>query len=357
MSDVAQTSVMGPEAHGRSDTTDLTTRDEYVAEPTANDRTDGVTFPSGGGTTLARFDRPRGSATTLAVIADPHLTPTERGTFKMYHRTKQRLQMAIADAHRLDVDGVVVAGDLTRDGDRREFALAREILATAPEPTIAVPGNHDLTGGDPSPRAFAREYAGGQYPVTREIDSTTVTLLDSTRPDGRVQSEGGIEAESLIRLGSDSLPGPRIAVTHHPISPIPEPIDGVLPESKYRLREPERTADALREAGVELLISGHIHWPYAATYRGLRVVGAPSCASFPPAYLRLHVDSRGTTVSIVPLADEAGLTEAYEFAVSDSSRGDAIRAAVTEGYFTRFPMVDEQGDYRHDPRTTRTEFF
>jgi Icc protein len=333
---------MGPEAHGRSDPTESTTRDECVAEPTANDRTDGAAFPSGGGTTLARFDQPRGSATTLAVVADPHLTPAKRGTFKVYHRTKQRLQMAIADAHRLAVDGVVVAGDLTRDGEREEFALAREVLSTAPDPTVAVPGNHDLTGGSPSPRGFAQEYAGAQYPVTRDIDSTTVTLLDSTRPDGRVQSEGGVSEETLAHLGSDSTTDPRIAVAHHPISPLPGPIDSVLPEPEYRLGEPKRTADALREAGVELLVSGHLHWPYATTYRGLGVVGAPSCASFPPAYLRLHVDSRGTTVSIVPLADEAGLTEAYEFAVSDPSRGEAIRTAVANRYFERFPMIDQQ---------------
>jgi hypothetical protein len=151
-----------------------------------------------------------------------------------------------------------------------------------------------------------------------------------------------VSQEILERLGSDATTDPRIAVAHHPISPLPGPIDGVLPEPEYRLRKPKQTADALREAGVELLVSGHLHWPYATTYRGLRVVGAPSCASFPPAYLRLHVDSRGTTVSIVPLADEAGLTEAYELAVADSSRGDAIRTAVGNGYFERFPMVDEQ---------------
>jgi hypothetical protein len=43
----------------------------------------------------------------------------------------------------------------------------------------------------------------------------------------------------------------------------------------------------------------------------------------------------------MPLADEAGLTEAYEFAVTDDRRGDAVRAAVIDGYFGRFPVVEK----------------
>lgn len=338
---------MGSEVHEQSPWAEPSrTDDGTVGESTADGNTDkpqsAPVFPGGGGTTLARFEKPRGSATTLAVVADPHLTPTETGTYKVYHRTKQRLQMAIADAHRLAVDGIIVAGDLTRDGEQAEFALARELLATAPNPTVAVPGNHDLTGGEPSPASFARRYAGGAYPVTRAIDSTTVTLLDSTRPDGRVQPEGGLAAETFTELEAEATTAPRIAVSHHPISPLPDPIGSVLPERDYRLRDPAETADRLRAAGVELLVSGHIHWPYAGSYRGLRFVGAPSCTSFPPAYLLLHVDSRGTTVSVVPLADENGLREAYELATADPSRGDAVTTAVESGYFSSFPMVDEQ---------------
>jgi len=296
-------------------------------------------FPAGGGTTLARFDQPRGRGTTLAVVADPHLTPTARGTFKLFHRTKQRFQMAIADAHRLDVDGLVVAGDLTKDGGKQEHALTAELLGTAPNPTLSVPGNHDLTaGGDGASAAFGRQYAGGPYPTTELIDGTAVSLLDSTHPDGTVQVGGGLSEDALDHLACEAS---GVAVLHHPISPIPDPVEAAFPASRFRLREPKAVADALVDAGVDLVVSGHIHWPYATTYRGLKVVGAPSSSSFPPAYLLLHIDPRGTTVSIVPLADRAGLTEAYEFAVADERRGDAIREAVAGGYFGGLPMVEE----------------
>jgi len=324
-----------PERHGQANTPDAGDGSENGAPA----------FPAGGGTTLARFDRPRGSGTTLAVIADPHLTPADRGTFNVYHRTKQRFQMAVADTHRLDVDGMVVAGDLTKDGTSEEFALAAELLATAPSPALSVPGNHDLTPwSESSPAAFGRRYAGGPYPVTREIGGVPVSLLDSTHPESGGSIGGALDATALQKLANDGVTAPRIAVVHHALAPLPDPIDAACPEPQYRLQGPAATADALADAGVELVVTGHAHWPYATTYRGLGVVGAPGCSSFPPAYLLFHLDSRGTTVSIVPLADEAGLTEAYEFAVTDPRCGDAIRQAVIEGYFGRFPVVDEMED-------------
>lgn len=298
----------------------------------------GPLFPDNGTATLARFDRPRGSGTTVAVLADPHLTPTARGSATLYHRTKQRFQMAVADAHRLDVDGTVVAGDLTKDGSGHEYRLGDTLVGTLPEPRLVVPGNHDIgpareleTGG-----AFARRYGHGSYPATRQMGTLTLCGLDSTQ---EATDRGGAVALPAGGIGDAS--GPCIAVVHHPLAGLPEPFDGTLPESAHRLQDPEATADALAAAGVDLVITGHLHWPFATTYRGLNVVGAPGCSAFPPGYLLVRVDSRGTTVSLVSLAGERGLAEAYEYTLEET-RGDPVQSAVSDGYFGTFPQVDEQ---------------
>lgn len=314
--------------------------DMLTMEPT------GATFPASGGSTLARFDRPQGSGTTLAVVADPHLTPTERGTLKVYHRTKQRFQMAIADAHRLDVDGVLVAGDLTKDGEMAEYALADRTLSTAPAPAIAVPGNHDINPGGyvESGTQFARQYGCNQYPSTTALDGASVVGLDSTQPESEA-SGGGLDEDTLAAIESQQPQSrPQIALVHHPLVPVPDPFTGLLPERDYRIRNPKETADRLADAGIDVVITGHLHWPYAMEYRGLTVIGAPGCSSFPPAYLLVHLDSRGTTVTMVPLAGQAGLTEAYEHALAHP-RGPTIRESVEGGYFEKFPLVDEQDTY------------
>jgi len=316
---------------------------------TTGDESAEATFPVNGGTALARFDRPQSSGTTIAVIADPHLSPTDCGSLKVYHRTKQRFQMALADAHRLDVDGVLVAGDLTKDGTSRQFALADELLRTAPTPIHVLPGNHDVTGRGPvgSGTAFARRYGYEGYPVETEIHGVDIVSLDTTLAGG---SPGGTltdQTRRQLQERSDST-RPRVAVMHHPITPIPSPLDSALPDTEYRLQNPDATLDVLGAADVDMVVSGHLHWPFATEYEGVAVVGAPGCSSFPPSYLLVHFDSRGTTVTIVPLADRSGLTEAYEYAVENHQRGDEIRSAVENGYFDRFPMVDQQQAYVSD---------
>lgn len=300
-----------------------------------------VLFPGNGGATLARFDSPRGSGTTIAALSDPHLTPTARGTMKLYHRTKQRFQMAVADIHRLDVDGVVVAGDLTKDGTSYEYRLGDTLVGTLPESRLVVPGNHDVGTGRAvdTGAAFARRYDQDRYPTTAQMGSVTLTGFDSTCPDADHHG-GAVEVAPSTASVEDS--GPRIAVMHHPLAPIPAPFDDVLPETDYRVENPERTADALVEAGIDVVLTGHLHWPFATTYRGLNVVGVPGCSTFPPSYLLCHFDSRGTTISLVSLAGQRGLAEAYGFALENDSRGSLIESAVQDGYFRRFPQVDEQ---------------
>lgn len=312
-------------------------------------------FPANGGATLARFDRPQGSGTTVAVVADPHLTPTARGTMKVFHRTKQRFQMAVADAHRLDVAGVVVAGDLTRDGTAHEYQLGDTLVGTLPESTVLVPGNHDVGGErhlETGP-AFARRYGHGGYPVTERPGGVTLHGLDSTCP-GADHHGGAVAPEAGTRLTAGDSSGPRVAVMHHPLAPIPEPFAGTLSETDYRVQNPEATADALADAGVDLVVTGHLHWPFAATYRGLNVVGAPGCSTFPPSYLLLRFDSRGTTVSLVSLAGERGLAEAYDF-VLDHERGPLVRSAVRDGYFGAFPQVDQHLSHRGDRKRRHNE--
>ncbi|MXR53073.1 serine/threonine protein phosphatase [Halovenus sp. WSH3] len=292
---------------------------------------------------LAQFDRPRGSPTTLAVISDPHLSGTARGTSKMYHRSKQRLQTAFDDAASRDVDLTVVAGDLTRDGERSEYELATGLFRCGPDPTVAVPGNHDVAydgdrGPVPDGNAFAAWRGRGAFPRVHSTGAVELLALDSTKTDGTTKVGGALDTETRGWLTSLSKPsGPRVAVCHHPVGRIPDPLGRALPSRSYQLANSRVVADELGSAGVDLLLSGHVHWPYATKYRGLNVVGAPSVSSFPPSYLLVDIGPDGTTVSMVPVAGESGLIEAYEFALEDECRGKAIRDAVSSGYFDAFP--------------------
>jgi len=315
-----------------------------MARTDRGDATAAPTFPPNG-KTLARFDRPTGNGTTLLIVSDTHLSPTAHGSLKCFHRTKQRLEMAIADAHRLDVDGFVVAGDLTKDGTPEEYALAGELLRVAPRPTLVVPGNHDVTVSD-GPIGSGSDFAAWldreAYPVTEQVGPVSVTGIDTTRPPATAAVGGAVSADASATLCAKSPATPRIAVMHHPLATVPGRFESALPTGAYQVQQPDTVADSLVAGGFDLVVSGHVHWPYAGQYHGLNVVGAPSSSSFPPAYLLVHVGRQGTTVTLVPLAGEAGLSEAYEFAVGDEYRGEAIQKAVCEGYFGEFPLVNQR---------------
>jgi 3',5'-cyclic AMP phosphodiesterase CpdA len=279
---------------------------------------------------LARFDEPTGPVSRLAVVSDAHLTETGHGTLKMLHRTKQRLRTAVGDTRRLGVDGVVVAGDLTADGTDAEYRLADRLLGAATSPQVVLPGNHDVgpsRGEPPAPDEVASRYGHEGYPVGTTVGGLSVLGLDSTVP-GRIH--GRVDPDTL-RAEADSLAEqPTVAVLHHPVAPLPESFRGLVGRSTHRIRQPAAVADALTAAGVELVVSGHLHWPFVTRYRGLFVVGAPSTASFPPSYLLIETDPEGTTVSLVPLAGPEGVREAYEFAIEDELRGEAIERVVSD---------------------------
>jgi 3',5'-cyclic AMP phosphodiesterase CpdA len=282
---------------------------------------------------------PRGPETTLAVLADPHLSGTAHGTIKMFHRSKQRLETALADAECRGVDLTILAGDITKDGERAEYELATELLREGPERSLAVPGNHDVAydgdrGPIPDGNAFAAWRGRDPFPRNHSVGGVELFALDSTRTDGTTKVGGALTTETRGWLATHSERSPpRIAVCHHPLSSVPDPLGAALPEHSYRLANATVVGDELAAAGVDLALTGHVHWPYVGTARGVTVVGAPSVSSFPPAYLLLQIDPKGTTVSLVPLAGETGLLEAYEFALEDDNRGSAIREAVSTGYF------------------------
>src|SRR5690606_27510472 len=60
------------------------------------------------------------------------------------HHDDAVVETLAADIRARAPDLVVVSGDFTQIGSRREFEIARAFLDTLPAPLFAVPGNHDV---------------------------------------------------------------------------------------------------------------------------------------------------------------------------------------------------------------------
>ena len=132
--------------------------------------------------------------TRIAHITDLHLLEEEceqrsgmaryrlgflsAGTAWDPHGRRVRASRQLARARALDVDHVLITGDLTEDGQESQFSQLAEVLAGsgfAPEQITMVPGNHD---GYSSNRAFEGALDGPLKAYRRTSCAEAVTVLD-----------------------------------------------------------------------------------------------------------------------------------------------------------------------------------
>lgn len=305
----------------------------------------------GRGPLVGRFPAPRGRSTTIAVIADPHVSPDAEGTWKLYHRTEARLMTAIADINRLAVDAAVFVGDLTRDGHCREFDRLDELLDQCAVPVLAVPGNHDVPKEYDDHRTpplleFISQYTPGSLPFIERVGSVDIVGINTAwMPDGSLdETHSGAISRAQLDWLERTLPEietPIIAM-HHTAAPGSDHAYRAN-DVEYRLANADELTAVLQRHDVGLCFTGHVHWPSVAPLGGGYEVVAPATCSFPQAYLLVHVEPRGTTIELVPLADNPGLAEAYRAARADP-RGSRLTDSTDAGYFQRFPLVDAAPD-------------
>jgi 3',5'-cyclic AMP phosphodiesterase CpdA len=187
---------------------------------------------------------------TIAHISDLH--------FGRHDPTVTEALLADLAAQRPDL--VAVSGDLTQRARRHEFAAARAFLDRLTAPLIVVPGNHDVPLYDIARRAFrpltryARYISATKQPFFADTELAVLglnTARSATFSNGRI-SLRQMEAirSTFSEVGDTAF---RVLVTHHPLTAPPHAPDrGIVGRARYAL-------EAVAEAGVELLLTGHYH--------------------------------------------------------------------------------------------------
>lgn len=215
-------------------------------------------------------------------------------------------------------DLTLITGDITLNGLPREFEAARAWLQRLPQPWLCTPGNHDTPYWNLPLRALTpfaryRRYigpAGGEHAALGELAVQTINTARGGQP--RLDwSKGAVNLE-LCRLATERLAGCcgptaiRLVACHHPlIEAIGAPVTGGVHRG-------DEAAAILAEGGVDAILTGHVHNPFAVplgcgdglTYAigagtlSLRVRGTP------PSFNRLstttetlHVEAMGWTGS------------------------------------------------------------
>ena len=237
--------------------------------------------------------------TKIVVLSDPHVMAPEllasNGFAWMNYLEKQRKMVDYSQAlfdemvakikNEIKPDLVLITGDLTKDGEKLSHTYVKgklDELHASGIRTLVIPGNHDRgTNGDavvyngvtstPTEVAtngwFATQYANYGYGKTSECESTTLTYVCEPVSDLVVIGiDSGIEGELsnttlnwvVNKAKTATTSGKRvIAMMHHPLIPHVTKADMLV--STYVVKNHDVIRNALIDAGVKVIFTGHFH--------------------------------------------------------------------------------------------------
>lgn len=180
----------------------------------------------------------------------------------------------------LGADAIVLSGDLTQRATPRQFRAARRFIASLPAPVLVIPGNHDVPLWNLPLRAIDpwrrwRLHLGLPLEGHLELPGVSIIGLNSANP--KVWKDGRVTGAQISRIERQiAASGPRrvIVALHHP----PQPPSGEPPS----LARADELVGVCRASGVEMILSGHLHFSHVAPVvgaSGILAVQTGTCLS------------------------------------------------------------------------------
>ena len=198
-------------------------------------------------------------AMTIVQLSDTHFG-TEREDVE---------EALIAALTAMPADVIILTGDVTQRARPAQFKNARNFLAKLPgHQLMAIPGNHDIPLYHLWRRMFNpyREFISTfkQTKATLVSDSCTIIGINSSCPmkhkNGVITPEQISEVAGQLRNAENSPL--RIVAAHHPVAV-------VLPVDRENIvGNAEAAVRAWCAAGMDLVLGGHIHYPFMAPLKG-----------------------------------------------------------------------------------------
>lgn len=238
---------------------------------------------------------------TILHASDLHFGAEDRAALDWFARAVERARPEL----------VLVTGDITQAGRRREFDAAAEWLDQLGSPVLAAPGNHDLPVFNLFERFLRpyrryRRFAGGFSALPAREDFAVVPLKTTARAQLRLNwAEGRVDSRSLEAAVTelDALKPETLALVacHHPLIDVP----GMSVPG--RTRGGRAALFRLAQAGASAILTGHVHephdYPLDVGGRTIRMIGAGTLSERlrreQPSYNVVRVRNRSLEVEIV----------------------------------------------------------
>ena len=205
------------------------------------------------------------------------------------HFVPNLMERAISEINELKADMVICTGDLTNFGFRQEYAEAKTYLERIDcETLVVIPGNHDSRNVG---YVHFEELIGDRSSVVHK-NGVSVVAVDSTEPDLDHGQIGRGRYQWILEQFAEPADF-RIFVLHHHLLPVP----GTGRERNI-VYDAGDALEALQEARVNLVLSGHKHVPYAWRLENLFIVNTGTVSTLRlrgktrPCYNVIEIEGR-----------------------------------------------------------------
>jgi len=218
--------------------------------------------------------------TIIAQISDIHVGEP--------HFVPSLLTKAIDEINDLNPDIVIITGDLTANGFKREYDTAEKYLSPIKCKNLIVQlGNHDSrnVGYMHFERIFGKRYQ------TFSNGEVTIVAADSTEPD---LNNGQIGREHYPWIKDEFSNKPedsfKIFALHHHLVSVPD-----TGRERNVVNDAGDVLETVVDAGVDMVLCGHKHVPYLWRVEDVLLVtaGTVSCLRLrgviEPSYNIIHV--------------------------------------------------------------------
>jgi 3',5'-cyclic AMP phosphodiesterase CpdA len=254
----------------------------------------------------------------FAIISDPHIALPHTiwdhpSRFHLVEVSILALETVLASLESLDLDFLLLPGDLSQHGEPDNHQWLAERLSQLPYPTYVVPGNHDIpeqfsTTDSIGLKEFLEYYRsfgyeGSLYPyyVHEVLPHVHLIGLNSNYFDsqGKQLGMGRLDQTQLIwlqdtlsRISTDDVV--LVMLHHNVIEHLPGQSHSPMGR-RYMLENAGDLLQCLQQANVRLMFTGHLHVQDVAQHQGIYEITTGSLVSYPHPYriLEFHRDDWG----------------------------------------------------------------
>jgi 3',5'-cyclic AMP phosphodiesterase CpdA len=251
----------------------------------------------------------------FAVVSDLHLAlpQTILNLSKRFHLVELSIpafEIVIENLTKLNLDFLLLPGDLTKHGEPENHNWLRKRLAQLPFPVYVIPGNHDVpvVNADQQSIGFAdfpdyysqfgyqnqeqMYYTCQVLPGVRLVGLNSNFFNDEGEQIGRLDDVQMRWLENVLVAARDELV--LVMVHHNVVEHLPHQSHHPIGHH-YILENAPELLQLLRRYGVKLVFTGHLHIQDVAYADGVYDITTGSLVTYPHPYrvMEFHQDKHG----------------------------------------------------------------